>query len=56
MNDPVPAKRKEAINALAAAGLAGRAAESELVKLLRDPDREIRLWAAYALEKIETGK
>jgi hypothetical protein len=51
-----PAKRKDAIFAIAAAGVAGRAAEPDLIKLLRDPDREVRLLAAYALEKLEAGK
>ena len=51
-----PAKRKEAILAIAAAGAAGRGAEPALIELLRDPDREIRLLAAYALEKLETAK
>jgi HEAT repeat protein len=56
LKDPVPAKRKAAILALAAAGTAGRIAEPALVELLRDPDREVRLLAAYALERLETGK
>jgi HEAT repeat protein len=56
LKDPAPAKRKESILAIARLGAAGRAAEPALVDLLRDPDREIRLLAAYALEKLETAK
>jgi HEAT repeat protein len=56
LKDPVAAKRKEAIIALAGAGPTGRIAQPALVELLRDPDREIRLLAAYALERLETGK
>jgi hypothetical protein len=56
LKDPAPAKRKQAILAIAALGADGRMAESALVEMLRDPDREIRLLAAYALEKLETGK
>ena len=55
-NDPAPAKRKEAILAIAALGVQGRAAEPMLVELLRDPDREVRLLAGYALKKLESGK
>ena len=51
-----PAKRKEAILGIAALGVQGRVAEPALVEMLRDPDREIRLLAAYALEKLESAK
>jgi HEAT repeat protein len=51
-----PAKRKQAILDIAALGIEGRAAQPALVEMLRDPDREIRLLAAYALEKLESAK
>src|SRR5262245_31782068 len=49
-------KRRNAVLKLARMGPAAQPAIPALIELLRDKEREIRLLAAYALEKIETGK
>jgi HEAT repeat protein len=56
LSDPAAEQRRQAVLTLAGLGPRAKAARHALLGLLRDPDLEVRLLAAYALEQIDGKK